>query len=214
VSLGTGTVTSRRTPRVQNHMGEGPGSTVPVTRPIAVRQLAAGLATAAAVVAAGGLGLSLDTVRYGGGDSTAPASITRLAWGERVSSTITGGFQYASWRWGGPLVLAVVLLVAAAACALVAARLGDRGPWARLGQLLAIGGGALVVGLVAVLWVVGASDVSSKDHTDWLGEGEGVTTQWGPLMAALVLAVVLAAGAAVLVRRGRSVVVATVQVTA
>ena len=64
-------------------------------------------------LAAGGLGLSLDTVRYGGGDSAPPASIIRLAWGERVSSTITGGLQYASWRWGAPLVLAVVLLVAA-----------------------------------------------------------------------------------------------------
>src|SRR3954447_14444123 len=117
-------------------MGETPGAVVPVTRPIAVRQLAAGLATAAAVLAAGGLGLSLDTLELGGSDTAAPGSVTRLAWGERVSSTIAEGFQYPSWRWGGPLVLAVVLLVVAAACALVAARLGDRGPWGRIGQLL------------------------------------------------------------------------------
>jgi hypothetical protein len=163
-------------------------------------------------VAAGGLGLSLDTTRDSGGNDGVPYSITRLAWGERVSSTISDGFNYPSWRWGGPLVLAVVLLVAAAACALVAARLGDRGPWARLGQLLAIGGGALTAGLLAVLWIVGAADVSSKDHADGLGDGEVLTTQWGPLMAALVLSLLLAAAAAVTVRRGRAAVLATVQV--
>src|SRR3954468_23664929 len=149
-------------------MEETPGGVVPVTRPIAVRQLAAGLATAAAVLAAGGLGLSLDTVEYGGSDVGPSDSIPRPAGGERVSSTIADGFQYPSWRWGGPLVLAVVVLAAAAACALLAARLGDRGPWARLGQLLAIGGGALTAGLVAVLWVVGAADVSAKDHAEGL----------------------------------------------
>ena len=87
----------------------------------------------------------------------------------------------------------------------------DRGPWARLGQLLAIGSGVLVAGLVAVLWVVGAADVSAKDHAEGLADGGVVTTQWGPLMAALVLAVVLAAAAALSVRRGRAVVLATVR---
>src|SRR3954469_17588061 len=114
-------------------MGEGPGFTVPVTRPIAVRQLAAGLATAAAVLAAGGLGLSLDTVEYGGSDVGPSDSITRLAWGERVSSTIADGFQYPSWRWGGPLVLAVVVLAAVAGWALLAAPPAAPRPWAAAG---------------------------------------------------------------------------------
>jgi hypothetical protein len=177
-------------------------SSVAVTRPVAVRQVAAGLATAAALVAASGLGLSLDTVRYTSGSSD--ASITPLAWGPQISgSDISGGFLTVTW--GGPLVLAVVLLALAAATALVGART-DRGPWAVLAQLLAIAGGALVAGVLGVLVPFGDSDVSTPHHV------AGVTTTWGPVVGALGVAVALAAGAAVTARRGRPAVLATVQV--
>src|SRR3954451_9968506 len=109
---------------------------VPVTRPIAVRQLAAGLATAAALVVGSGLGLSLDTVEYGATEFSSSSTITRLAWGEQLTPQMADESGYPSVTWGGPLVVAVVLLAAAAVCALLAARGGDRGPWDRLAQLL------------------------------------------------------------------------------
>jgi hypothetical protein len=180
----------------------GGAGAVPVTRPVAVRQVAAGLATAAALVSAGGLGLSLDTVRYR--DEGPDTSFSRLAWGTQI-----GGFRSGdqlSITWGGPLVLAIVLLVLAAAAALVGART-DRGPWSAAAQVLAIAGGGLLAGVLAVLVVVGRSDVSTPDYVD------GVTTTWGPVAGALGLALALAAAAALTARRGRPAVLATVQVT-
>ncbi|MGY1602659.1 hypothetical protein ACI78S_10405 [Geodermatophilus sp. SYSU D00815] len=186
------------------------GTVVPVTRPIAVRQLAAGLAAVAALVTGSGLALSLDTVEYSD-EFTTGLTISRLAWGERVTGAGTEEFLYQTVSWGGPLVLAVVLLTAAAAAALVTARVGDRGPWARLAQLLAVAGGAVTAGVFATLWVFGRTDVSVAEYAV---EGTRVTTQWGPLMGVLGVAVVLAGAAAATARRGRADVLATVEVRA
>src|SRR5687768_6530244 len=165
---------------------------VAVTRPVAVRQLAAGLATVAAATAASGLALSLTTVEFGASEFSDRMSITRQAFGNQMSGVGSEDFPYERLAWGAPLVVAVALLTAAAVAALVASRTDRRNGWARLAQLLAVAGGAAAAGILAVLVAFGVPDVyiDNYDSTD-----RSVDTHWGPVPFVLGLAVVAAAAA-------------------
>jgi hypothetical protein len=184
-----------------------PQGGVAVTRPVAVRQVAAGLATAAAAIAASGLALSATTVELvSEGNSY---SVTRLAWGEHVVGRDSKDWVDESFAWGAPLVLAVILLAAAAVAAMVATRTDRRDGWARAAQLLAVAGASMTTAIGAVLVVFASVQV---DVDLWDPNFDSVDTYWGPAPFALGLAALLAAAAAVLVRRGRADVLAVVEV--
>ena len=184
-----------------------PPGGVAVTRPVAVRQVAAGLATAAAAIAASGLALSATTVELvSEGNSY---SVTRLAWGEHVVGRDSKDWVDESFAWGAPLVLAVILLAAAAVAAMVATRTDRRDGWARAAQLLAVAGASMTTAIGAVLVVFASVQV---DVDLWDPNFDSVDTYWGPAPFALGLAALLATAAAVLVRRGRADVLAVVEV--
>jgi steroid 5-alpha reductase family enzyme len=186
-----------------------PPGTVAVTKPVAVRQVAAGLVTVAAAMAASGLALSLTTVEWGPGDFGSGHTVTQQAWGEQVVGSDTENWADASLMWGGPLVVAVVLLIAAGVAALVASRTDRRDGWARVAQLLAVAGASATAGVVAVLVAFGAAMVSVDNYDN---PGGRIDTFWGPAPFVLGLAAVLAAAAAAMVRRGRAGVLAVVEV--
>jgi hypothetical protein len=186
-----------------------PPGGVAVTRPVAVRQVAAGLATAAAAIAASGLALSLSTVALADEEFGTSYSTTRIAWGEQVSGRDSKDWIDQSMPWGAPLVVAVLLLAAAAVAAVVASRTDRRDGWARAAQLLAVAGSAGTAGVLAVLVTYGAVEV---DVANYDANFSSVDTFWGPAPFALGLAAVLGAVAAVLSRRGRADVLAVVEV--
>ena len=177
----------------------GPGQ-VRVLRPVRVRQVAAGLAVAAAVSALLSLALSLSTMRFFF-DGEELEVVTRVASGDVLGSAGSGLDALA---WVGPTVLAVVLLAGAAVSAVLAARTDPPGPWGAAAQQLAAGATGLLAAVTGVVVVFGVSEVSTYRLT------EGLVTRWGPAPVALAVAAVLALAAALTARRGSATVLATI----
>jgi steroid 5-alpha reductase family enzyme len=92
---------------------------------------------------------------------------------------------------------------------MVATRTDRRDGWARAAQLLAVAGASMTTAIGAVLVVFASVQV---DVDLWDPNFDSVDTYWGPAPFALGLAALLAAAAAVLVRRGRADVLAVVEV--
>ena len=185
-------------------MTAGPAAAggVRILRPVAVRQVSAGLAVASAVAALLSVGLSLDTTRYFSA-GVEQQSITRVGTGEQVTGFRNGvGSAYVAWV--APTVVAVVLLAGAAVAALLAARSDRPGGWGAAAEQLALAAAGLLAALTGVLLVFGISDVSAHRL------GEGIVTRWGPAPLALTAATVLAVAAGLTARRGRATVLATI----
>ncbi|SFK30409.1 hypothetical protein [Geodermatophilus ruber] len=182
---------------------EGSPQGVRVLRPVAVRQVSAGLAVAAALAGTLALGLSLSTVRSA--EEGATESIVRVAGGE-VLTGYDGSDPWAwpSLVWTGPVTSAVLLLTAAALAALLGARADLPGRWATAAQLLALAGGGLLAGVTGVQVAVGSADfalgVAQEEFATW----------WGPVPGAAGAGALLAVAAALTARRGRAAVLATV----
>ena len=183
----------------------GPRPPVEVLRPNVSQQVAAGLATVAALVTIASLGLSLDTQRFTPDDTV--STVSRLAWGERLGGDWPDGFDYTSPTWGAPLVVAALLLTVAAGAALVAARADLGAGWETAALLSSVVAAALLGGVASMLAAFGAYGTAVGHYA---GDASG---RWGPLMTALILSIALAGASAVLVRRGTPVVLATVEVT-
>jgi hypothetical protein len=180
---------------------------VELVRPTGAQQVAAGLATGAALAAVASLGTSLSTIRYTGEGEDAGSSLTRVAWGETLTGFSGDDFGYPSVAWGGPMVLAVLLLTGSAVASLLAARAVGLVRWVVLARSLAVAGSALTAGVLVVLWRVGAADIETGNTVD------EIATVLGPVLGLLCLVVLLAAAAAATVGRSGAVVVARVSVT-
>jgi hypothetical protein len=180
---------------------------VDVVRPSAGQQVAAGLATGAALVAVGTLGASLSTVRYTGEGEDAGSSVTRVAWGETLTGFSEEPFGYPSVPWGAPMVLVALLLTGAAVAALLASRAIVVERSAVVAQLLAVAGGSLAAGVLVVLWRVAAADLEAGETV------EDLAMTMGPVLGLLGLVVLLAGAAAIAVARPKPVVLARVSVT-
>lgn len=180
--------------------------TVELIRPSAAHQVAAGLGTGGALVAVSTLGASLSTLRYLGEGEDAGSSLTRVAWGEALTGYSGDDFGYPSVPWGGPMVLVVMLLTGSAVASLLAARRVGTVRWAAVARVLAVAGGALAAGVLAVLWRVAAADLETGNTVD------GIAMDWGPALGLLCVVVLLAGAAAVIAGRSTPVVIARVSV--
>ena len=178
-----------------------------MVRPSARQQVAAGLATGAALAAVGTLGASLSTIRYTGEGEDAGSSLTRVAWGETLTGFSEESFGYPSVPWGAPMAVVALLLTVSAVAALLAARAIAVERSTVVAQLLAVAGGALAAGVLAVLWRVAAADLEAGETV------EDLAMTMGPVPGLLGLVVVLAGAAAVAMARSKPVVLARVSVT-